>query len=188
MKFGKREIVFIALLMAIPLGAWWFVFRPNNIRNEELMREIEAKQQKLQQLNQATAQIGDLKKEIHSLEEALEYFQAKLPSEKEIDKVLEEVWMLAESNNLKTKSIRTRQLNVDEMFTPETGPNREQPIGMQLEGDYMGFYSFLQALENQPRIMRVSGLRLKQLDKDQQGKVAAQLDLSIFFERTHSQS
>ena len=32
MKFGLREIVFVVLLMAIPVGAYWFVFRPQNIQ------------------------------------------------------------------------------------------------------------------------------------------------------------
>ena len=38
------------------------------------------------------------------------------------------------------------------------GAHSEQPILMNLEGDFRGFYTFLQALERQPRIMRIGYL------------------------------
>ena len=47
MKFGLRETIFVALLMSLPVGAWWFIFRPQNIRNDEMIKQIEVKQEKL---------------------------------------------------------------------------------------------------------------------------------------------
>jgi Tfp pilus assembly protein PilO len=184
MKVGLRELVFILLLMAIPVAAWWFVFRPQNLRNTETMKQIEAKQAKLRELNQATATIGNLKKEISDLENAIEFFRSKLPNEKEIDKVLREVWRLAESNQLTAKSIRTLGPGADKapIATP-AGP-AEQPIAMQLEGDFRGFYGFLQSLENQPRIMRIKKMVLEKLKKGPEGHIEAKFDMSIFFERS----
>jgi len=181
MKLGLREIVFIALLMCIPLGAWAFVFRPRNALNEELKRQIQHKQEKLKELNQATGTIGNLKAEIAALEEAIEFFQSKLPSEKEIDKVLEEVWQTAEENRLTTKSIRTLDSDQNSAFTSMGGP-REQPIAMQLDGDFMGFFAFLQALENQPRIMRISQMELQKPPRGPEGHMQAKFKMSIFFE------
>ena len=185
MKFGLRETVFIILLMGIPVATWWFVFRPRNAREAELINRIEAKQKKLQALNRTTGTIGDLQKEIQSLEEAVAYFQTKLPSEKEIDKVLKEVWLLADSNNLTTKSIRTRERRNSKATgqAKQRTEHAEQPIFMELEGDYMGFYSFLQAVENQPRIMRVQKINLSKLKKGAVGQVQVELEMSIFFER-----
>jgi Tfp pilus assembly protein PilO len=184
MKVGLRELVFILLLMAIPVAAWWFVFRPQNLRNTETMKQIEAKQAKLRELNQATATIGNLKKEISDLENAIEFFRSKLPNEKEIDKVLQEVWRLAEMNQLTTKSIRTvDRPGAQGTFAAADGPHAEQPIAMKLEGDYMGFYSFLLALENQPRIMRIRKMTLKKMDKGPEGSMQAEFVMSVFFER-----
>ena len=42
MKFGIREIVFMVVLAAIPVGAWWFVFRPSNARNARMLAEIDS--------------------------------------------------------------------------------------------------------------------------------------------------
>jgi len=184
MKFGLREVAFIVLLMGIPVGAWWFVFRPQNARNAEMLQQIEAKQAKLRELNHATATIGDLKKEIGSLEKAVAFFQSKLPDEKEIDKVLQEVWRLAEGNQLVTKSIRTLdRLGSAAPFAGAESPHAEQPITMKLEGDFMGFYSFLLALENQPRIMRIRKMTLKKMDKGPEGSMQAEFVMSVFFER-----
>jgi len=183
MKVGLREIIFIVLLMAIPVGSWWFIFRPHNAQEAQMLAEIEIKQEKLRALNRATATIGDLRKEIDSLEKALAFFRDKLPGEKEIDKVLKEVWLLAESNSLITKSIRTRQQTGNNSFASESGTHAEQPIAMQLEGDYLGLYAFLQALENQPRIMRICSMRLQKPKKGAPGTVQADFEMSIFFEK-----
>ena len=184
MKLGPRDLVFLALLIAVPIGAWWLFFRPRNQERERIRQQLQAKQAKLRALNRATGTIGDLKKEIVSLQEGIDFFESKLPNEKEIDKVLREVWKLAEANQLTTKSIRTEK---------NTGPGRfvwgphmphEQPIAMELEGNFLGFYSFLQALENQPRIMRIHKMELEEKTGAPDGHVKASFVVSIFFERT----
>ena len=55
---------------------------------------------------------------------------------------------------------------------------------MTLEGDFLGFYAFLQALENQPRIMRIHEMELEMLDKHgvPTGRVQASFTVTIFFE------
>ncbi len=186
MKFGLREIIFVFLLASIPVGAWWFVFRPNNARNAEIIKQIEARQEKLRALNQVTGTIGDLHKEILSRKKAIGYFQTRLPSEKEIDKVLQEIWRLAEANQLTTKSIRTLSRKNDAP-TSANAP-REQPIVVQLEGSFMGFYAFLQALENQPRIMRIRKMKLKTSEKLSEGHVQIGFEMCVFFDRKSKRS
>jgi Tfp pilus assembly protein PilO len=183
MKFGIREIVFIALTAAIPVAAWWFVFRPANERNEELMGAIEARQAKLRELNQATGSIGDLEMEIDSLEKAIKFFRSRLPSAKEIDKVLQEVWKLAEANQLATKSIRTAEVKGDGLLPDPGGPYAEQPLEMDLVGPFSGFYGFLLALEAQPRIVRIQEMQLSKVKDAPEGVIRAECTLSVFFER-----
>ena len=184
MKFGIREIAILLIVTAIPVGAWLLVFRPHSRTNAEMLRQIENRQAKLRALNKATATLGDLKTEIASLEDAIKYFRSKLPGEKEIDKVLQEVWRLAESNQLATKSIRTLKVNEENLLADASGPYSEQPISMQLEGPFAGFYGFLLALERQPRIMRIQQMNLTKPDKADEGYVRAECTVSVFFERS----
>lgn len=183
MRLGLREVIFILLLMGIPVAAYAFVFRPQNLRNAKMLRQIEARQERLRELNRATATIGDLKKEIVSLDEAIRFFQSKLPNEKEMDKVLREIWRLAEANQLMAKSIR--MLPVSDQATTSVGPH-EQTVAVQLEGDFRGFYGFLQSLENQPRIMRIHKMTVGKLKNASQGQVQVDFDMSIFFDRTNN--
>ncbi len=203
MKFGMREIVFIVVLAAIPVAAWWFVFRPADTRNDEMIEQIETRQKKLQSLNRATATIGDLKIEISSLGEAIKFFRSKLPSEKEIDKVLQEVWRLAEDNKLTIKIIQTLNKSPKMVtLTDPSGPYAEQPILLQLEGPFTGFYGFLLAMETQPRIMRIQQMHIVEISKGSRGgrgkkaredgkaetnkgDVCADCVISVFFERSN---
>ena len=186
MKFTKyeiaRQLIFVLLLVGILVGAWYFIFRPRDVLDRQMKVQIEAKQRQLQKLNRATATIGNLKAEIADLEKAVEFFQSKLPSEKEIDKVLEEVWRLAEANQLTTKGIYTTKLGGSSPFVSDGSPQREQPIRMEFEGDYMGLYRFLLALESQPRIMRISRMSLESRGSIP-GIVKAEVEMSIFFEK-----
>ena len=182
MKFGLREIVFVALLVIVPVASWSLVFRPMNAEAADIREQIEAKQARLRELDRATATIGDLKSRIEKLEEAMVFFRSKLPNEKEIDKVLEEVWQLAERNRLATKSIRTLKRTQAQQLGPTGRSCSEQPIGVLLEGNFLGFYSFLQALENQPRIMRIQKMDLTKAARGPQGDMRAEFTMTIFFE------
>lgn len=182
MKLGLREYLFFGLLVAVPVGAWWLVFRPHNVREDEMREQLEAKQAKLQALNRATGRIGNLQREIASLEKGISFFESKLPSEKEIDKVLREVWKLAEANQLTTKSIRTAKRAARSRYTAGARKAQEQPIEVKLEGNFLGFYSFLQALENQPRIMRIHKMELEEKSSAPRGEIQASFVVSIFFE------
>ncbi len=188
MKFGLREVLSVALLMCIPLGAWWFVFRPRSAQISELREQMQAKRAKLSALNRAQANIEDLQGEIDQYNEAINFFQNKLPPEKEIDKVLREVWNLARASNLTTKSIRTMKRAGSRAVTiaEKGGPYAEQPISLELVGDFKhGLYNFLLALEKRPRITRIQELKVSKLNTADavEGEVHAEIVMSIFFER-----
>ena len=148
-----------------------------------MLAEIETKQAKLRDIDQATGLMGDLEKEIRTLGESIAYFQSKLPSEKEIDKVLKDVWLLARRNNLTPSVVKTQDRANKQSFVDAQDCNAEQPIEMHLDGDFFGFYSFLQAMENQPRIMRIAQMELARDEKMGPGHMKATLHLSIFYER-----
>jgi len=180
-----RQGVFVLLLLGLVVGAWYFLFRPRGLEDRQMRLAIAAKQRQLQKLNRATATIGNLKEEIADLDKAIQFFQSKLPNEKEMDKVLEEVWRLAEDNNLTTKGIYTTRTSGPSPFVPAGATQIEQPIKMEFEGDFMGFYGFLLALEAQPRIMRVREIKLESENRgpdENKGLVKASLMMSIFFE------
>jgi type IV pilus assembly protein PilO len=80
MRFGMREILFLLLLVAIPVGAWWFVFHPRNLQIAQAKEQIQEKRLKLQALNRATATIDNLKNDIEEYNKAITFFHSKLPA------------------------------------------------------------------------------------------------------------
>jgi len=180
-----RQGAFILMLLGIVLGAWYFMFLPRDREDRQMRLAIAAKQRQLQKINRATATIGNLE-EISNLDKAIQFFQSKLPNEKEMDKVLEEVWRLAEANDMATKGIYATKSNGISPFVPAGATQVEQPIKMEFVGDFMGFYGFLLALEAQPRIMRVREIKLEPDASNnsdvKKGQIRASLMMSIFFE------
>jgi len=181
MRFGFREVVFIMLLLAVPVGAYLFVFEPRNQQVEEVKEEIKRKQAKLEELEQATKRIPDLGLEIDKLAEAIEVIEQKLPDERKVDEVLKQVWELATRQRLTPKSVRTDKPVPNASFS-------ELPIQMEIVGDFDGFYSFLLELEKLPRITQLPKMKLvKATEKDrEQGQMRAEVILSVFFETDDS--
>ncbi|MFW6155331.1 MAG: type 4a pilus biogenesis protein PilO [Planctomycetota bacterium] len=184
MRFTIREAILLGLLVAVPTGSWWFLFRPRNAQIEQARREIDRKRSRLLEMNRADDAIDTLNDNITQYNEAIDFFRSKLPQEKEMDEILREVWRLAQMHQLSTKSIRTlRQSGAISTVDP-TGPYAEQPIALKLEGRFTeGLYPFLLDLENMPRIARIHKMKVGQLSNADDGQVSVEMVMSVFFER-----
>ncbi len=176
MRIGIRELIFILLLLAVPAGAYFFVFEPRNRQIDEARKEIAEKQKRLQKLEDYMMKRDDLGQEIAKLSEAIDMFEEKLPPQREVEVVLRGVWNLAAKQKLTPKSIRTDKPISTEQYS-------ELPIRMQIVGDFDGFYQFLQDIEKLNRITRLPMLHLeKQDEQSDTGLMQADMTLAIFFE------
>ena len=173
MRFGIRELIFVALIIGLG-AASFFVLKKSIDKRDRLTEEVTTKKKELNDLRQATAGIEDVGRKTAELKQAILFFESKLPQEKEIDKILKEVWQLAEQNALQAKTIKT-------LKTERAANYSEQPIEMVLAGDFNGFYAFLLQLEKLPRITRITNMNLSKIT-EKEGTMQAKLTLSIFFE------
>ena len=174
MRFRTRELVFLLVLLAMPVAAYFFVFQPRATQIAQAQAEIQQKQAKLKQLEAATQSIADLGDEIDKLSQAINVFEQKLPAQQEVEVILKEVWQLAAKHSLTPRSVRT-----DKILS--TAHYAELPIKMEIVGDFDGFYSFLLELEKLPRITRMPQLKMQKVSTEE-GVMQADLVLSIFFE------
>lgn len=179
MRFGTREMLFLVLLLAMPVAAYFFVFQPRNTQIAEARQEIAQKQEKLRQLEEHTRDMEDLGAQIDRLEQAIALFEQKLPAQQEVEVILKEVWELAARHGLTPKSVRTDKIVAAAQYA-------ELPIELVIIGDFDGFYSFLLDMEKLQRITRMPQMKLQKL-KDAEGAVQANLVLSIFFEGANRQ-
>ncbi|MEM9166694.1 MAG: type 4a pilus biogenesis protein PilO [Planctomycetota bacterium] len=180
MRFGVRELVLLITLMALPLSSYWLVFRPNNEKIEQAEREIEHKKAMLDKLQTVTARSETLEEATVQIESGIEAIEARLPNDREIGQVVRRVSQLAVDSGLAQPGMIARPPVRGTLYM-------EQPIEMTLTGDFRGFYEFLLALEQMPRITRMPDMAVERA-KDEDGHLTAEFTLNIYFEREEEQS
>jgi type IV pilus assembly protein PilO len=174
MASNMRKIIFFILLLAMAYLAYAFMIRPANKDIEHRKTDIQSKMTKLSELENATAEARDLGKQTNKLEQAFDFFNNKLPPHSQIHKVLEQVTLIAQKQGLKTKTIRT-------LKQTECMGYIEQPLKMELYGNFDAYYSFLLELEQMPRITKIRELTLTK-DTKNEGMTTAEFVVSIFFQ------
>ncbi len=174
MTHRLRKVVFFILLIGLGYVAYQYMIKPANRHLAEQQGRVQMKLTKLAELEKATALAKNLNKQLEQLENAIAFFESKLPPTSEIDKVLQDITVIGEKHGLKSKRVLT-------LKSKDSNGYIEQPLKMELEGDFDSFYSFLLELEKLPRIMKIRELKLDRTTK-LDGKVAANFIVSIFFQ------
>ena len=177
MKFGIRELLFVGFLAAIPVGAYFWVFKPAKENLQTQQAALQAKEKKLTNLKNSLVGIKNITDEVDKLTEAVEFFENKLPARHEIHKVLDDVTRIADRQSLETRLFQTLKPKPFANFC-------EQPIEMEVYGDFDSYYQFLLELEQLPRITKVRKILLKKDDK-KEGAMTANFLLSIFFDNSN---
>ena len=178
MTSGSRKFVFFVLLMALAYVSYAYMIKPANQHLAREKIEVNAKRAKLLELRKATAAASDLTKQLEKVEEAIAVFESKLPPRSEIHKVLENITRIAQTHGLVPKTIRTLKVKSNRGYI-------EQPLHMELHGNFNSYYSFLLELEKLDRITKIRELLLKKKAKTE-GETAATFVVSIFFQKTSS--
>jgi type IV pilus assembly protein PilO len=154
------------------------MIRPVNRHLAEQKERVKAKVSKLAEFEDATKVAEGLNKQLEQLQEAIDFFESKLPPTSQIHKVLEQVTVIAQKQGLKPKTIKT-------LATKDNSGYVEQPMKMELEGDFTSFYAFLLELEKLPRIIKIRELKLAKQTTDE-GQIDANFIVSIFFQNKTS--
>ncbi len=178
MTSGFRKAVFFILLLGVTIVGYQYMIKPANKHLAEAKGRVQVKLNKLAEFEQTTAAAESLTKQLEQLQEAIQFFESKLPPTSEIHKVLEQVTVIAQKEGLKPKTIRTLNKKDNSGYI-------EQPLKMQLEGNFNSFYSYLLELEKLPRIMKIRELQLHKQEQSE-GQIAADFIVSIFFQNKSS--
>ncbi len=175
MKLGFRELVLLGVLLALPLLAWWLVFRPQNAEIAQARLEIKHKSDMLDKLQQTTSRNQDLARQNEENHKKIEAIEARLPSSKEVDQVIRQVSELAVDCGLEPPAIESDKPVAAATFM-------EQPLKMKISGDFNGFHGFLKKLEDLPRVTRIPDLKVTRAT-DVNGHMKAEFTLSIYFQQ-----
>jgi len=173
MNSSLRYLIFFVLIAAMGYASWAYMIKPANKRLDEQKEKAASMTAKLQELERATAAAQDLTSQLKKIEEAIEAFESKLPPSSEIHTVLEDVTLIAQRHGLTPKSIRAQKNKDNRGYI-------EQPLEMELHGNFNSYYAFLLELEKLDRITKIRELKLKKSDRE--GQTEATFVMSIFFQ------
>ena len=167
-----RKAVFFVLLLGLVCVGYQRMIKKANSKLAEAKVRLQDKLDKLAEFKQASAATEGLTKQLEQLQEAITFFESKLPPTSEIDKVLHDVTVIVQKQGLRSKRVLR-------LTKKDNSGYVEQPLKMELEGNFNSFYSFL--LEKLPRIMKIREIKLAKQTKDE-GKIKADFIVSIFFQ------
>jgi Tfp pilus assembly protein PilO len=173
MKLSSSSIWFTGAVLALLAGAHFLFVRPANRQRDALQEDTARKQAAAASFDRSADSFRALGGKVDALRPALALFDSRLSAGGDTNKVLEEIWRLADANSLQTRTVKTPSDRRTESF-------REQEIELSLSGNFSGFYQFLLKLEDMNRIVRIRKLNLKK-SAAREGQVQADLTLSVFF-------
>src|SRR5687767_5209395 len=144
--------VFLALAAA---GVFW------NFYAHPLQESINAREAQLALVRAdidrglATARrLPEFRREVGQLEAQLDRLKAILPEERDVADLLRRVQGMATQSNLTIRGFQPRAVATRQLHA-------EWPIGLQLEGTYHNLGDFLERVSKFPRIINVSGIRIR---------------------------
>lgn len=174
MKLGTGGSFLMVMLVGIPLSSYWLVFRPQNAEITDAKIEIAQKQALLGKLREETARNTDLQLANEEIKKSVETIEARLPTNKELDSVVRQVSDLAVQAGLAAPAMKSVKPVKAALYM-------EQPLELQLNGNFRGFYDFLIRLEQLPRITRILDMKIKRSDETD-GNTRTEFTLSIYFQ------
>ncbi|MCE5185761.1 MAG: type 4a pilus biogenesis protein PilO [Planctomycetaceae bacterium] len=176
MNSSIRHVIFFVLIIGMAYVSWTYMIKPANADLKKQRSDMEEKRAKLNKLDQATATTSaeSVGEQLKKIEEAIRVFESKLPPSSEIHTVLENVTLIAQRHGLTPKTIRTQKNKVNRGYI-------EQPIEMELDGNFNAYYAFLLELEKMDRITKIRELNLKKKDNEE-GQTQSKFVMSIFFQ------
>jgi type IV pilus assembly protein PilO len=173
MTSGIRHFIFFVLMIGMAYASWAYMIRPADAALVRQRAALEERQARLAELDRAGSTASNLDEQIKQVEQAIRIFESKLPPKSQIHTVLENVTLIAQKHGLTPKTIST-------LKTSENNGYIEQPLKMELHGDFNSYYAFLLELERMDRITKIRELTLKKKDKSE-GQTEATFVMSIFF-------
>lgn len=176
MAFGARELTLAGLILGVPAASYFLVFKPQSQQIQKAKAEVEIKNQALEQLRAETARTPDLEAANERIADAIEQIESRLPTNKEVDQVIRQVSDLAVASGLSQPALKSEK--------PIRSANyMEQPLTLETRGDFAGFYSFMTAVEQLPRITRIPAFKIERDMSGEVGEIEIEFTLSIYFQQ-----
>jgi type IV pilus assembly protein PilO len=150
--------VFVALGLAAVAVFWNFYAQPAQASLDGRRAQLACVRADIAR-GQATARrLPEFRREVATLQAELDRLRAVLPEEQDVADLLRRVQGMATQSNLTIRGFTPQALAKKQM-------HMEWPIGLRLEGRYHDLGAFLERVSKFPRVINVSNIKIKALDR-----------------------
>ena len=182
MNNNTRQIIFFSILLAVPLGAWVFVFHPRNQAIAAARLDVDLKVMQLEELREVESINANLEVTLGSLQSALTDLRARIPDATGVEDVLRRIAEIAQENKLVIRSFKRQQAVDSAHYT-------EMSLETVIEGPFSGIHQFLFDLERMPRITRILDMTIEKptrmvrgSSQVAQGHIRSEMTITIYAE------
>ena len=174
MNTGIRKFLFFVLIVGMMYVAYKYIIKPANESLAIEKKKVEEKRTRLLELEKANAAASDIARQLEKVQQAIKDFENKLPNASDVHMVLEDVTIIAQKHGLVPKTIKT-------LKQKESSGYFEQPLKMELYGNFKEYYAFLLELEKLDRITRIRQLSINKSSVEE-GCADVTFEVSVFFQ------
>jgi Tfp pilus assembly protein PilO len=187
-KLTLREGVFLVLLFAIVLGQWQLVIVPQEKLRGQLEDDIEAKRGHVETFREIKdAAQGSIKSDIARLNRQIMEIRGRIASMDEQYDIRTGLTRQAKRNHLVVGNVSSSGTPTASSAGPPNENIKELVFSIKLQGDYMDFFTFIEAIERMDRLFTVERVVLEQMEikkgqeREMRGHVNANMDLKFYF-------
>jgi type IV pilus assembly protein PilO len=157
------QVIASAVIGLGAAGAFWnFYAKTAQEAIQAQQAQLGGLQSEVQRGLAAERRLPEFRKELASLESQMRQLRAVLPEERDVADLLRRVQGMATQSSLTILGFTPKAINKKNIYV-------EWPIGLRLEGTYHDLGAFLDRVSKLPRIINVTDLKVKALEKSNNG-------------------
>ncbi len=174
MNITVRVLTMGGVVLGMLLASYMLVFAPVAKQIKTTREEVEHREKLLETLRQEVARNADLEQANEEIQQSVQLIEARLPSDREMAEVIRQVSDTAVQAGLNSPSIKTNKPLQAALY-------KEQPLEVEVMGDFRGILTFLISLEKLPRIMRIPDMKIVAQSKDEE-QLKVEFTLSVYYQ------
>lgn len=185
----NKLFIIIIFLLALILGSFLGVFRPQLKKIRDYRQRADSIEEKIAAAKAKIARKPKLLAEIEEIKEILAQYEKKLPREKDIPVLLEELTEIVELAEIEFVSIRPKETSpIEELVgKKEEGLYLRLPIEIKMRCSFHDLEKFLFRLENTRRFVKVVDIEIKgSADEEKGHEVGLTIEVYMYQEAVPS--
>jgi type IV pilus assembly protein PilO len=175
MPWYGQVVACAALGVGAALAFWNFYAQGANQAMDAQKAQLVSLHAEIERGHLAEKRLPEFRRELASLEAQMSRLRAVLPDERDVADLLRRVQGMATQSSLTILGFTPQGITKKSMYV-------EWPIGLKVQGNYHDLGLFLERVSKFPRIINVSALKVKAVEKNCKcaGTITAELTATTF--------